>query len=103
LNTGVCKYFPRKCGDFLELTRSAYRLALEIQEKETVASLSSNPGGDRKIWVLIWKAKVPPKVHVFGWKLTTNTLGVQAIRHTWIIFPLAAFVEWSRRQSIMLW
>jgi hypothetical protein len=33
---------------------------LEIQEKETVASQSSNPGGDRKIWDLIWKAKVPP-------------------------------------------
>jgi hypothetical protein len=26
---------------------------------------------------LFWKAKVPPKVKVFGWKLATNSLGVQ--------------------------
>jgi hypothetical protein len=29
---------------------------------------------------MIWKSNVPPKIRVFGWKLATNSLGVQATR-----------------------
>jgi hypothetical protein len=29
------------------------------------------------MWKLIWNTNVPPKIKVFGWKLATNSLGVQ--------------------------
>jgi hypothetical protein len=32
------------------------------------------------MWNTIWRANVPPKIRVFGWKLATNSLGVQATR-----------------------
>jgi hypothetical protein len=39
--------------------------------------MSHRPAGERDLWKLIWRAKVPPKIRVFGWKLATNTLGIQ--------------------------
>jgi hypothetical protein len=60
--------------------RSAYRLALDLKEKGKETGMSDKPAGDRDFWNLIWKAKVPPKIRFFGWKLASNTLGVQAIR-----------------------
>jgi hypothetical protein len=54
---------------------------VQIQEKEKQASTISEPDGERGlIWKLIWNAKVPPKIKVFGWKLATNTVEVQAHR-----------------------
>jgi hypothetical protein len=29
------------------------------------------------MWKLIWNTNVPSKIQVFGWKLATNSLGVQ--------------------------
>jgi hypothetical protein len=61
--------------------KSAYRLGVQIQEKEKQASTSSEPDGERGLWKSIWNAKVPTKIKVFGWKLATNTLGVQVHRY----------------------
>jgi hypothetical protein len=60
--------------------KSAYRLGVQLKEKEKQESTSSNPDGDRGLWKVIWNSKVPPKIRVVGWKLATNTLGVQAHR-----------------------
>jgi hypothetical protein len=68
-----------KSGHFT--VRSAYKLAMEIQSMQNEAGMSSKPSGERDVWNLIWKSNVPPKVRVFGWKLASNTLGVQATRH----------------------
>jgi hypothetical protein len=57
--------------------KSAYKLASDIQSGASIAGTSTNDPGKRDMWNLVWKAKVPPKVKVFGWKLATNSLGVQ--------------------------
>jgi hypothetical protein len=33
---------------------------------------AKKPAGHRDMWDIIWKAKVPPKFRVFGWKLATD-------------------------------
>jgi hypothetical protein len=60
--------------------KSAYRLALDVRDKENMIGISKNHAGDRDMWNIIWKTKVLPKVRVFGWKLASNTLGVQALQ-----------------------
>jgi hypothetical protein len=47
--------------------------ALEILSQ---GQSSSEPDGDRSIWDLVWKAKVPHKMRVFAWKVATSTLAV---------------------------
>jgi hypothetical protein len=68
-------WFPESNGIFS--VRSAYRLgmqpALEILSQ---GQSSSEPDGDRSIWDLVWKAKVPHKMRVFAWKVATSTLAV---------------------------
>jgi hypothetical protein len=61
--------------------KSAYRLAHDLQEKNGGEGSSSKQPGERYLWNLIWKTKVQPKIRVFGWKLATNSLGVQSLRH----------------------
>jgi hypothetical protein len=53
----------------------------KIASPTSETSNSSYPDGDRKLWKLIWNTNVPPKIRVFGWKLATNSLGVQRHRH----------------------
>jgi hypothetical protein len=60
--------------------KSAYRLGLDLKERGIKAGGSSRPAGEREMWDVIWKANVLPKIRVFGWKLATNSLGVQATR-----------------------
>jgi hypothetical protein len=75
---GVYPHFEKKASS----VKSAYRFRVQIQEKEKQASTISEPDGERGlIWKLIWNANVPPKIKVFGWKLATNTLGLQAHRN----------------------
>jgi hypothetical protein len=59
--------------------RSAYNLALDLQNKDQ-QNTSTNVNGDRGLWKVIWNAKVPPKVKIFTWKLATNSLAVQVNR-----------------------
>ena len=62
--------------------RSAYRLT--VNDKDANGDLgqsSTAPTGERKIWSVLWKANVPPKIKNFGWRLATESFGVQTIRH----------------------
>jgi hypothetical protein len=57
--------------------RSAYRIGMQESRQQFVSGQSSSePDGNRKIWQLIWKASVPPKVRVFAWRAATGSLGV---------------------------
>lgn len=58
--------------------RSAYRLAASaIQAEQANPSSSTRDADDRSIWDLIWKAKVPGKIWIFGWRIATNTLATK--------------------------
>jgi ribonuclease HI len=58
--------------------KSAYRLAMSLkQQNRGNESSSSQLNGDRPIWKTIWKASVPPKVRVFGWRVATNSLAMK--------------------------
>jgi ribonuclease HI len=48
----------------------------ESRQQFVSGQSSSEPDGNRKIWQLIWKASVPPKVRVFAWRAATGSLGV---------------------------
>lgn len=62
--------------------RSAYKLVASIQgQTQRIPSSSSSEPNARSIWDLIWKAKVPPKVRIFGWRVATNTLATK--RNKW--------------------
>jgi hypothetical protein len=55
--------------------KSAYRLAYSLKhQNRNCVSTSSKPDGERALWNCVWKANVPPKVRVFGWRLATDTL-----------------------------
>ena len=32
---------------------------------------------ERRLWDVIWKAKVPQKIRIFAWRAATNSLAVQ--------------------------
>lgn len=58
--------------------KSAYKLAAQIKERENPpASSSSNEAYDRSIWNLIWQAKVPQKVKIAGWRITTESMAAR--------------------------
>ena len=58
--------------------RSAYKLAASsLHHDQSNPSSSSREAGDRSIWDLIWKAKVPGKVRIFSWRVATNTLATK--------------------------
>jgi hypothetical protein len=58
--------------------RSAYRIGLQARLQSLSGGQSSaGPSGERKIWDLVWKASVPPKLRVFAWKVTSDSLGTK--------------------------
>jgi hypothetical protein len=61
--------------------RSAYGLAMEENSLPTAMLFSITPDGVRKIWDLIWKSVVPPKVPHFAWRLATNSLPTWRNKH----------------------
>jgi hypothetical protein len=63
---------PVKHGIFT--VRSAYDLVMNEVWHALMESSSSAPNGMRKIWDLIWKSSVPPKVQNFAWRLATDSL-----------------------------
>uniref|UniRef100_A0A8R7Q696 Reverse transcriptase zinc-binding domain-containing protein n=1 Tax=Triticum urartu TaxID=4572 RepID=A0A8R7Q696_TRIUA len=76
-------WHPEKNGIFT--VRSAYNLAMAIKNSALEPSSSTNNPDNRTIWDLIWKADVPPKVRIFGWRVATNTLAMSKknkCRHT---------------------
>ncbi|CAM0946090.1 unnamed protein product [Alopecurus aequalis] len=61
--------------------RSAYRLALlESRNNLSTGQNSNQPDGDRSLWDVVWKTKVPQKVKIFTWRLATDALAVQTNR-----------------------
>lgn len=52
---------------------SAYKLAFKLKNGAPNAS-STNPDGKRTMWQNIWKAAVPNKVRIFGWRLANDNL-----------------------------
>jgi hypothetical protein len=73
-------WLPEKNGMFT--VSSACRLGLEpALTAMSPGQSSSNPNGDRRIWDLVWKAKVPLKLKVFAWKAATETLVVKVAVH----------------------
>ncbi|KAM0864201.1 hypothetical protein ACQ4PT_044077 [Festuca glaucescens] len=38
---------------------------------------SVNPTGERKVWDLVWKANVPPKLRIFAWRVASDSLGTR--------------------------
>lgn len=58
--------------------KSAYKLAASAdQQSNSIPTSSSRDPGDRSIWDLVWKTKVPEKVKIFGWRVATNTLATK--------------------------
>jgi hypothetical protein len=64
--------------------RSAYRLALQIdQEEKRRTGSNTMPDGTRPIYKNIWSAHVPPKVRIFAWRLSQEGLSTQLSRKHW--------------------
>lgn len=62
--------------------KSAYRLAYNLKNNSQLeSSTSTNDHDDRKIWDIIWKAKIPEKVKIFAWRVATCTLATK--RNKW--------------------
>ena len=65
-----------KSGQFT--VKSAYKLADMIKRNSTSgASASNSEAGVRNLWDMIWKAKVPEKIKIFGWRTATNSLATK--------------------------
>jgi hypothetical protein len=58
-----------------------YRLGLRLSHQgQQSASTSSAPFGDKPIWKVVWKCKVPLKVQIFAWKALSGGLATEAIK-----------------------
>jgi hypothetical protein len=73
-------WLPEKSGIFT--VRSAYRLGLQPTiEGLSGGQSSAEPEGDRGIWNLVWRAKVPHKLRVFAWRAATTTWALSVGLH----------------------
>jgi hypothetical protein len=82
---------PRVSEDFLAWhgesngvfsVRSAYRLGMALkQAAHDHGQSSSESDGVRRIWELIWKAKVPQKLRIFAWRSASGSLAVRLGLH----------------------
>jgi hypothetical protein len=74
-------WYYEKSGIFS--VRSAYHLAVQLDRaNQNMAGCSSRPEGNKPIYNDIWKATVPPKVRVFAWRLSQDSLATQTNRKT---------------------
>ncbi|KAL0406440.1 UNVERIFIED_CONTAM: putative mitochondrial protein [Sesamum latifolium] len=63
---------PNSSANGASTVKSAYFLALKLHNP---ASSSQSPNSELpRIWKIIWKANVPPKVRLFAWKLANKAL-----------------------------
>ena len=52
-----------------------YRLLKEDQMAAAMAAQGETmASGDERAWSAVWKLNVPPKVHVFWWRVLHNSL-----------------------------
>ena len=66
------------CGTLRAVDRVAYNLK---HADPAMVSSSNNPDGEQSMWSLIWKAPVPNKIRVFGWRLASDNLATK--RNKW--------------------
>jgi hypothetical protein len=58
--------------------KSAYRLAYNLKNGvRWRAGNSAEPDNSRKIWKIIWRANVPKKVRIFGWRVACDNLATK--------------------------
>jgi hypothetical protein len=58
--------------------KSAYRLAYNLKNGiRWRAGNSGEPDNSRKIWKIIWRANVPKKVRIFGWRVACDNLATK--------------------------
>jgi hypothetical protein len=61
---------------------SAYRIGMAMKQAACDHGQSSSESdGVRRFWELIWKAKVPKKLHIFPWRSATGSLAVRLGLH----------------------
>jgi hypothetical protein len=61
--------------------RSAYQLGLKMEQEEQMQMGSSAMvGGHRPLYKRIWFAPVPPKIRIFAWRLSRESLATQVNR-----------------------
>jgi hypothetical protein len=73
--------------------RLAYRIGMASKWLSSERGQSSSePDGARRVWELVWKAAVPPKVRIFAWHGATGSLAVRLglHRHMPAIDPFCA-------------
>jgi hypothetical protein len=92
----------------LYTVRSAYRILAdkEAQAQDFKAGRPSHSTGtDNPLWMKVWKAKVPPKVRVFWWKILNDFIPSRANLYRRHMEQLqhANFVVLQRRPLSMLW
>lgn len=85
LGEDVIAWAPERSGIFS--VRSAYRLALEVFHRPSSVAASRAPDRRRAIWALIWRCPAPPKVRIFAWRLTSNSLATWANKHARTLEP----------------
>jgi hypothetical protein len=60
---------------------SAYQLGLKMEQEEQMQMGSSAMvGGHRPLYKRIWFAPVPPKIRIFAWRLSRESLATQVNR-----------------------
>ena len=61
--------------------KRACKLASNLKDcSEEIGFSSSTVNEERRMWDVIWKAKVPQKIRIFAWRAATNSLAVQVNR-----------------------
>ena len=76
LDRDIIAWAPEHSGSFT--VRSAYHLSYDEIHRQTTVASSRAPDGRRAVWALIWRCPAPSKVHIFAWRLVTNSLA------TWV-------------------
>jgi hypothetical protein len=72
----ILAWHYEKSSDFT--VKSAYRLAYNLQNGiRWRAGSSNNHDNSRDIWKMIWNAKVPGKVRIFGWRIACDNLATK--------------------------
>jgi hypothetical protein len=66
----------------LSSARSAYHIGMATKQASNDQGQSSlESEGDRRVWELVWKAKVPQKIHIFAWRIAIGSLAVRLGMH----------------------
>jgi hypothetical protein len=66
------------------LSVSVYRLLVDMKKRREdwleERSTGSNTARDGKLWKKLWKVQIPPKLHIFFWRLAFHSLPTGDVR-----------------------